>query len=126
MAIQQSTYMGHKKNKLRINQQVMLLEKLAELLDQGYPIIDALSIIKVNQRWQAVSDYLAEQLQAGRRFDSILEELHFDQQIVTFIYFALQHGNLTEAIRQSVQFIRSEEHTSELQSRGHLVCRLLL
>src|SRR5690625_7002752 len=25
-----------------------------------------------------------------------------------------------------VQLIRSEEHTSELQSRGHLVCRLLL
>src|SRR5690625_6467019 len=23
-------------------------------------------------------------------------------------------------------FVRSEEHTSELQSRGHLVCRLLL
>src|SRR5437870_6819675 len=26
----------------------------------------------------------------------------------------------------SVQAMRSEEHTSELQSRGHLVCRLLL
>src|SRR5690625_7079164 len=26
----------------------------------------------------------------------------------------------------SVFFLRSEEHTSELQSRGHLVCRLLL
>src|SRR5690625_5682794 len=25
-----------------------------------------------------------------------------------------------------VGFMRSEEHTSELQSRGHLVCRLLL
>src|SRR5690625_6656414 len=25
-----------------------------------------------------------------------------------------------------LQFDRSEEHTSELQSRGHLVCRLLL
>src|SRR5437660_8806974 len=24
------------------------------------------------------------------------------------------------------RFLRSEEHTSELQSRGHLVCRLLL
>src|SRR5437870_10209261 len=24
------------------------------------------------------------------------------------------------------QIVRSEEHTSELQSRGHLVCRLLL
>src|SRR5690625_6140534 len=25
-----------------------------------------------------------------------------------------------------IQVLRSEEHTSELQSRGHLVCRLLL
>src|SRR5690625_5308930 len=29
-------------------------------------------------------------------------------------------------IKQEVEFPRSEEHTSELQSRGHLVCRLLL
>src|SRR5690625_6141946 len=27
---------------------------------------------------------------------------------------------------ETPRFIRSEEHTSELQSRGHLVCRLLL
>src|SRR5437870_9675455 len=26
----------------------------------------------------------------------------------------------------AIPFVRSEEHTSELQSRGHLVCRLLL
>src|SRR5207253_8045439 len=34
-------------------------------------------------------------------------------------------GGLT-ATFQPVQSARSEEHTSELQSRGHLVCRLLL
>src|SRR5690625_5346527 len=28
--------------------------------------------------------------------------------------------------RRGHRFVRSEEHTSELQSRGHLVCRLLL
>src|SRR5207253_10837481 len=28
--------------------------------------------------------------------------------------------------QESGKLIRSEEHTSELQSRGHLVCRLLL
>src|SRR5690554_7267253 len=28
--------------------------------------------------------------------------------------------------QKSVAFMRSEEHTSELQSRPHLVCRLLL
>src|SRR5690625_6453767 len=29
-------------------------------------------------------------------------------------------------IRYMIEHNRSEEHTSELQSRGHLVCRLLL
>src|SRR5690625_6971763 len=29
-------------------------------------------------------------------------------------------------VREIVREVRSEEHTSELQSRGHLVCRLLL
>src|SRR5690625_6830848 len=29
-------------------------------------------------------------------------------------------------IKIGLEMLRSEEHTSELQSRGHLVCRLLL
>src|SRR5437870_11448577 len=33
---------------------------------------------------------------------------------------ALVHQHAADAV------VRSEEHTSELQSRGHLVCRLLL
>src|SRR5690625_441481 len=40
------------------------------------------------------------------------------------------HGGATAegqvAILQQLGIVRSEEHTSELQSRGHLVCRLLL
>src|SRR5690625_6510927 len=35
-------------------------------------------------------------------------------------------GNAGIAKEVPVYPIRSEEHTSELQSRGHLVCRLLL
>src|SRR5690625_6763258 len=35
-------------------------------------------------------------------------------------------GTLAMIIPPSIALIRSEEHTSELQSRGHLVCRLLL
>src|SRR5687768_18305469 len=43
-----------------------------------------------------------------------------------------QEGRLTfstalpKAVRESTIIFRSEEHTSELQSRLHLVCRLLL
>src|SRR5439155_25792457 len=35
-------------------------------------------------------------------------------------------GTLRQAASGLVGHFRSEEHTSELQSRGHLVCRLLL
>src|SRR5690625_5893097 len=37
------------------------------------------------------------------------------------------HTAVVDSTRQIVEgHVRSEEHTSELQSRGHLVCRLLL
>src|SRR5690625_5837578 len=36
------------------------------------------------------------------------------------------NDKLTETSELSTALERSEEHTSELQSRGHLVCRLLL
>src|SRR5690625_6831806 len=35
-------------------------------------------------------------------------------------------GETTNTGEKRVEGVRSEEHTSELQSRGHLVCRLLL
>src|SRR5207253_5991726 len=43
--------------------------------------------------------------------------------------FACRHGDGAKVIAlqvPSADEARSEEHTSELQSRGHLVCRLLL
>src|SRR5690625_6454222 len=36
------------------------------------------------------------------------------------------NGYFQSCHRMPAYFVRSEEHTSELQSRGHLVCRLLL
>src|SRR5690625_5658911 len=60
------------------------------------------------------------------------KRLHFQFQIANSALLAL--GLLGQlAILEPLQlrlkktlFLRSEEHTSELQSRGHLVCRLLL
>src|SRR5207253_10110626 len=36
------------------------------------------------------------------------------------------YDHVTQYINRLLPYQRSEEHTSELQSRGHLVCRLLL
>src|SRR5690625_5769893 len=52
---------------------------------------------------------------------------------IPYQYFVSQGGTDAGSVHtssvgvpSSVIGIRSEEHTSELQSRGHLVCRLLL
>src|SRR3989442_5347340 len=37
-----------------------------------------------------------------------------------------RHGDRARRRRTAERCVRSEEHTSELQSRPHLVCRLLL
>src|SRR5215813_15360732 len=47
--------------------------------------------------------------------------------IAPFVLFSATSGQLADCIeRASLMRFRSEEHTSELQSRPHLVCRLLL
>src|SRR5690554_7013989 len=47
-----------------------------------------------------------------------------DSNIVKVQDFYIDQYPVTNA--EYVKFLRSEEHTSELQSRPHLVCRLLL
>src|SRR5690625_6967832 len=41
-------------------------------------------------------------------------------------YEAQAHAVVANLLQALADGVRSEEHTSELQSRGHLVCRLLL
>src|SRR5690625_5502688 len=59
---------------------------------------------------------------------------HFIMRLCTFfigsVWVHLRHHDVFNPWREFlIEFpvgFRSEEHTSELQSRGHLVCRLLL
>src|SRR5690625_351486 len=49
-------------------------------------------------------------------------------QSVYYLQTEVAHGQIVRGMHHwgASVLIRSEEHTSELQSRGHLVCRLLL
>src|SRR2546429_5353246 len=47
-------------------------------------------------------------------------------EIAVLVVRRIEIGDVRLAVLRGVRRIRSEEHTSELQSRLHLVCRLLL
>src|SRR5690625_6649452 len=55
--------------------------------------------------------------------------LPYQPQVAEDLPVVVVDGDRSAMSRMLIQFAdatRSEEHTSELQSRGHLVCRLLL
>src|SRR5690625_6087111 len=68
-------------------------------------------------------------------FPSMLEAIRNAKERVEFLTYVYWRGDIAEefaaALSKKAQegvevYVRSEEHTSELKSRGHLVCRLLL
>src|SRR5690625_4191323 len=67
------------------------------------------TLIEKNDEWQLVDIYSDEGI-TGTKKDRRPELLRL----------------ISDCEKGKIDFIRSEEHTSELQSRGHLVCRLLL
>src|SRR5690625_2722753 len=59
-------------------------------------------------------------LESAQNLNRLLTKIFREEQI-----YRIDHYLGKEAVQNMLVF-RSEEHTSELQSRGHLVCRLLL
>src|SRR5690554_7316393 len=66
----------------------------------------------------ATSIYPLEQSYDENKFAQLLEGLDFKEGYKVLTQFVRENGENVPP--------RSEEHTSELQSRPHLVCRLLL
>src|SRR5207253_6791597 len=62
------------------------------------------------------SDYLSEAIEP---LAVCYEKLNEEEKLVSYLLQVLEEY-------PKIPVVRSEEHTSELQSRGHLVCRLLL
>src|SRR5258707_14889368 len=55
-----------------------------------------------------------------------IERIDWKKASLDLAFCALPHGTTQTVIKDLLAKARSEEHTSELQSRQYLVCRLLL
>src|SRR5690625_6613034 len=95
----------------------MVAFKIDHQTDKGDKL-PAFSLSIENSRSTAV--YSSTEIQ-----NELVQILQSDHHIVVYDYQDGLYERLT--VRDNIAFFhRSEEHTSELQSRGHLVCRLLL
>src|SRR5690625_6466199 len=79
----------------------------------------------VNRKNEAYTlKYKVKDAKTERRSDSRDDDFRVYPNPASDYFSINEVSHLKEVI--VINLVRSEEHTSELQSRGHLVCRLLL
>lgn len=92
---------------LPIKEQTIFIKRLSQLLNQGYSIDEALNALKWYSKWRDITEYLMVELEKGRSFDQALADLNFHDSIVSFIHFAMYHGQLIDALNQSVELVQN-------------------
>src|SRR5207253_6084693 len=88
---------------------------------------DALPIFSCPNNSDAISDGgIAAQLTRMKARFARFDRLWIARAINSLPVLVSPCISTVESVEARESCLRSEEHTSELQSRGHLVCRLLL
>src|SRR5690554_2789222 len=90
-------------------------------------------LLEINNRLQFLSDVGLDYLTLNRRSSTLSggesQRINLATSLGSSLVgsmYILDEPSIGLHSRDSEKLIRSEEHTSELQSRPHLVCRLLL
>lgn len=92
-----------RKNKqLSIDLQLRFLHRLARLLKNGYPLLEALEIIKWDDKLSPISVKIIELLKNGYPIDQALEKVNFHSDISAYLYFVKNSGDLEENILKCV------------------------
>src|SRR5690625_5899132 len=105
------------KKQLNINDSVFkdLIVQLQSLEPIGIGAINLVDCLKIQLDYYYPDEHLAKKIVSYY----LTELAHKRWQVIS----TKENVSLQE-IDNAFMIIRSEEHTSELQSRGHLVCRL--
>src|SRR2546427_3537075 len=98
-----------------------------EISSWSRAILVPLSICYAKKPFKKITDEMGvEELFVGGR-DKARMHLHWAEKLISWRNFFLALDRMTHWFeRVHIRPLRSEEHTSELQSQSNLVCRLLL
>src|SRR5690625_6199125 len=109
-------------NKILLNDHIVDREKVVDIEDRGYQFADGIyEVIGVyDGKPLMMKEHLIRLERSARELRLNLP--HSAEELGGKLRKLVESNGLNEGII----YLRSEEHTSELQSRGHLVCGLLL
>jgi competence protein ComGB len=110
-----------RQRKWPVVEQAVFLKRTGELLARGYPLADAISSLSFYLdpgRKAELKDCHAN-LKEGYPFFRILADLQFNKELVSYVYFAEQHGGLAQAIVEGSDMML--KRNSDLRRMKNLV-----
>lgn len=95
--------MNMKRSKWKMTEQASFLLKLGELLEYGYSLSDGIQFLKFQEtkKKRLDLDEAVEELMRGYPFYAVLTALKFHPQLISFIYYAEQYGDLSRALKEA-------------------------
>jgi competence protein ComGB len=94
-------------NKWSVEEQARFLKRTGELLKRGYSLaeaIESLSHYLERKRWGDIQNSLFT-LKEGYPLYMILNNLNFNKELVSYVYFAEQHGSLADAVLEGSEIV---------------------
>lgn len=94
-------------SKWGLSEQANFLKKVGDLLKRGYPISEAIESVTFHTSKKRKKELMAAlgMLKDGLPFHRVLEELNFHPDLVGYVFFAEEHGNLPEAIQEGSKLL---------------------
>ena len=107
-----------RRRKWTIHEQAVFLKKTGELLERGYPLSDAIHSMTYQMkksRQREILVFLAD-LKEGYPFYKILDKLGFNKTLIGYVYYAEEHGSLSQAFQDaSMMMLKRSEDLEKLK-----------
>ncbi|MGP7816230.1 competence type IV pilus assembly protein ComGB [Niallia sp. 01092] len=106
-------YMMKKQNKWSLTEQALLLKSIGELLERGYSLAEAAHSTLYYLSDQKQEDIRAciGALQGGESFYENLKKMQFNEQLISYVFFAEKHGGFAAAFQDGSKMILTRQET---------------
>lgn len=116
-----------------IENQLRFIQRLSRLINNGYPLLDALEMMKWDKDMRKPAQVISEFLTSGKAIDFAFEQAGFSEKVLSYLYFSKSNGNLEQSLDRCYHMLQQQaKYTKKFQQTsrypfilGVLLCIIL-
>lgn len=102
-----------RQSKLPDQLQLRFIKRLHRLLNNGYPLLEALEVIMWDKELEKLASRFILSLKEGKPLDEVFEENKFHPTIYSFLYFIRANSNLSESMQRCIEMFEQRSKNTQ-------------